>query len=46
MTVEPDCTSIAQWQDSAGGWVQRTGPAGDCFDSTFQYATKASDRGD
>jgi ABC-type branched-subunit amino acid transport system substrate-binding protein len=45
-TVEPDCTSIAQWQDSTDGWVQRTSPKGDCFDSTFQYATKASDRGD
>jgi hypothetical protein len=45
-TANADCTSIAQWQDSAHGWVQRTGPAGDCFDGTFQYPTKASDRGD
>ena len=45
-TANGDCTSIAQWQDSVDGWVQRTGPKGDCFDGTFQYATKASDRGD
>jgi ABC-type branched-subunit amino acid transport system substrate-binding protein len=45
-TANADCTSIAQWQDSVNGWVQRTGPKGDCFDGTFQYATKASDRGD
>jgi hypothetical protein len=45
-TANADCTSIAQWQDDKHGWVQRTGPKGDCFDGTFQYPTKASDRGD
>lgn len=41
-----DCTSIAQWSDEQQGWIQRTGPAGDCFDGTFQYPTAATDRGD
>jgi ABC-type branched-subunit amino acid transport system substrate-binding protein len=41
-----DCTSIAQWQDDKHGWVQRTGPQGDCFDGTWTFPTKASDRGD
>ena len=41
-----DCTSIAQWQDDKKGWVQRTGPTGDCYDGTWVYPTKASDRGD
>jgi ABC-type branched-subunit amino acid transport system substrate-binding protein len=44
--LEPaDCTAIAQWQDSVHGWVQRTNPY-DCFDGTWRYPTKASDRGD
>ena len=41
-----DCTSIAQWQDDQQGWVQRTGPQGDCYDGTWVYPTKAGDRGD
>ena len=41
-----DCTAIAQWQDDKQGWVQRTGPQGDCYDGTWVYPTKASDRGD
>jgi hypothetical protein len=41
-----DCTAIAQWQDDQQGWVQRTGPSGDCYDDVWVYPTKASDRGD
>ncbi|HEX4818645.1 MAG TPA: ABC transporter substrate-binding protein [Acidimicrobiales bacterium] len=41
-----DCTAIAQWQDDQKGWVQRTAPQGDCYDGTWVYPTKASDRGD
>ena len=41
-----DCTSIARWSDETQGWIQQTGPAGDCYDGTHQYATKATDRGD
>ena len=45
-TDASDCITIAQWQDSANGWVQRTSPQGDCIKDTFQFPTKASDRGD
>jgi hypothetical protein len=41
-----DCTSIAKWSDDTQGWIQQTGPAGDCYDGTHQYATNATDRGD
>lgn len=41
-----DCTSIAQWSDDQKGWIQRTGPQGDCYPHTFEYATPATDRGD
>ena len=41
-----DCTAIAQWQDDQHGWVQRTAPY-QCYDNTtFEFSTKASDRGD
>ena len=43
---QADCTAIAQWQDSVDGWVQRTPPGGECFNGTWRYPTKASDRGD
>ncbi|MEY2431839.1 MAG: hypothetical protein QOC92_1564, partial [Acidimicrobiaceae bacterium] len=41
-----DCTAIAQWQDDKGGWVQRTPPGGQCYDGTWRFPTRASDRGD
>jgi ABC-type branched-subunit amino acid transport system substrate-binding protein len=44
--ADADCTAIAKWSDDTQGWIQQTGPAGDCYDHTHQYATKASDRGD
>lgn len=45
-TADNDCTSIAQWSDEQHGWIQRTGPQGDCYNGTFQYPTPATDRGD
>jgi len=45
-TATGDCIAIAQWSDEQQGWIQRTGPGGDCFDGTFQYPTPATDRGD
>jgi hypothetical protein len=45
-TATNDCVSIAQWSDEQHGWIQRTGPQGDCYNDTFQYPTPASDRGD
>jgi len=42
-----DCFTIAQWQDSVGGWIQRTAAPGyECYDDAIQFRTPVSERGD
>jgi branched-chain amino acid transport system substrate-binding protein len=44
-TANGECLTVAQWQDSAKGWVSRTNPY-QCYDGVPQYLTPVSERGD
>jgi branched-chain amino acid transport system substrate-binding protein len=44
-TATNECLTVAQWQDSSGGWVDRTDPY-QCYDGVAQYLTPVSERGD
>jgi branched-chain amino acid transport system substrate-binding protein len=41
----PDCITIAQWQDSQKGWVQRAGPD-TCYPDAKNYPTTPAEQGD
>jgi hypothetical protein len=43
----PDCTTIAQWQDSApGGWTTATNPDPTCYPDAFNYGSAVREDGD
>jgi hypothetical protein len=44
-TANDECITVAQWQDDANGWVDRTNPY-QCYDGIAQYLTPVSERGD